>query len=303
MKGFIGFTKRNLLIYFKDVQTVVFSMLTSIIVFVLYLLFLKGSFVDAIELAMKGCENLVSSTDTDMLVNGFLLVGITGSALITIPYNCLSTIVKDREQKIDYDISATPLKRWQIVLSYFTASTISAFLITSVILTVGFVTLFQMGDLHMEMERFLYAYGLLFLGSLSSTSFFIIVVLYFKSSSASGAFFGMLSAAAGFVIGAYIPLSQFSKTVQTICNLFPASQITILLRNVLLNGVTESINTSIGGLDQGMFLEKIEEIFCFQVKVFDSTMTNMESVDYILMVTAVCIALMIFVYGRTYKRK
>ena len=41
MKGFIGFTKRNLLVYFKDKQAILFSLLTSIIVFVLYLLFLK----------------------------------------------------------------------------------------------------------------------------------------------------------------------------------------------------------------------------------------------------------------------
>ena len=59
MKGFIGFTKRNLLIYFKDKQAILFSLLTSIIVFVLYLLFLKGSFVDAIESAMQGLEDVV----------------------------------------------------------------------------------------------------------------------------------------------------------------------------------------------------------------------------------------------------
>ena len=49
MRGFIGLTKRNLLMYFKDIQSVIFSLLTSIIVFMLYMLFLKSSFIDAIE--------------------------------------------------------------------------------------------------------------------------------------------------------------------------------------------------------------------------------------------------------------
>ena len=53
MKKFIGLTKRNLLIFFKDTQSIVFSLLTSIIVFVLYLFLLKGSFVDAIKAALK----------------------------------------------------------------------------------------------------------------------------------------------------------------------------------------------------------------------------------------------------------
>ena len=120
MKDFIGFTKRNLLIYFKDVLAIFFSLLTSIIVFVLYLLFLKGTFVNALTGTMQGLENIVNSGDIDMFVNGILLAGILGSAMITVPYTCLQTIVKDKEAGVDSDICSTPLKRWKIILSYFT---------------------------------------------------------------------------------------------------------------------------------------------------------------------------------------
>lgn len=96
------------MIYFKDVQSVIFSMLASMIVFILYILFLKDTFVDAIESSMTGLEQLVKAADIDMLANGLLLAGILGSAMITVPYNCLSTIVRDQENKIDYDISARP---------------------------------------------------------------------------------------------------------------------------------------------------------------------------------------------------
>ena len=66
MRGFVGFTKRNLLIYFKDFQTVVFSMLTSIIVFLLYMFFIKDSYVNAVEESLDGLESFVQSGDTDM---------------------------------------------------------------------------------------------------------------------------------------------------------------------------------------------------------------------------------------------
>ena len=49
MKMYMGLTKRNLLVYLKDKQSIVFSLLTSMIVFALYLLFLKSTFVDAID--------------------------------------------------------------------------------------------------------------------------------------------------------------------------------------------------------------------------------------------------------------
>lgn len=304
MRKFLGLTKRNLLIYFKDIQSVLFSMLTSIIVFVLYLLFLKGTFVDAIDSSMQGLEEFVQTGDINMLANGLLLTGILGSAMITVPYNCLSTIVKDRENKIDYDISATPIKRWQIILSYFTASTVSAFVMSSIILTVGIAILSgQDGQLYLTIKNIAFLYGITLLGAISATAFFMLVVLFFKSSSASGAFFGILSAAAGFVIGAYIPISQFSEGIQTFCNLFPASGITILFRNALLNGLLNTINETINGIEQGLFVESIKEIFTFHEKVFGYVMSSEETVCYIIGFALFCIFAMVLVYPRIYQRK
>lgn len=304
MRKFLGLTKRNLLIYFKDIQSVLFSMLTSIIVFVLYLLFLKGTFVDAINSSMQGLEEFVKTGDINMLANGLLLTGILGSAMITVPYNCLSTIVKDRENRIDYDISATPIKRWQIILSYFTASTVSAFVMSSIILTVGIAILSgQDGQLYLTIKNIAFLYGITLLGAISATAFFMLVVLFFKSSSASGAFFGILSAAAGFVIGAYIPISQFSEGIQTFCNLFPASGITVLFRNALLDGLLSNINETIDGIDQGLFVESIKEFFTFRENVFGYVMSIKETVCYIIVFALFCIFVMVLVYPRIYQRK
>jgi multidrug/hemolysin transport system permease protein len=303
MRDFIGFTKRNLLIYFKDVQAIIFSLLTSIIVFALYLLFLKGTFVDAVDSAMMGLENIVNAEDIDMLVSGILLVGIIGSALITVPYACLQTIVRDRELKVSDDICTTPIKRWKIILSYFTASVISSFIMTAIIFTIGIVILSFMGDLHLTVLSLLSCYGTILLGAISSTALFMLVVIFFKKNSASAAFFGILSAAAGFVIGAYIPLSQFSESVQSVCYLFPASHMTVLLRNGILNGVLDSINTTIGGLDNGLFIDAVKDSFSFNAKFFGNSMSIGNTVLYISAFAFVCIIAMVVLYSRTYKRK
>lgn len=303
MRGFVGLTKRNLLLYFKDVQSIIFSLLTSIIVFVLYLLFLKGTFVDAISDAMLGLENIIDSADIEMLVNGLLLTGIMGSAMITVPYSCLTTVVKDRENKIDYDISATPMKRWQIILSYFVASVISATLMTAVILTVGLIILGAMGDTCLTVSAILMLYGVIVIGAISSTAFFMIIVMFFKSTSASSAFFGILASAAGFVIGAYIPVSQFSNNIQTVCNIFPASHITSLFRKLLLSNILDKMNTDIAGLDQGMFTESIEKIFSFQASMFGDALSSNVSLVYVGIFAIVTIAIMIVLYGKVYKRK
>ncbi|MBD8918425.1 MAG: ABC transporter permease [Lachnospiraceae bacterium] len=306
MNKFIGLTKRNLLIFFKDKQSVIFSLMTSIIVFVLYLLFLRGTFVDAIQSAMKeapGLADLVQDKDVKMYANLTLLVGILGSALITVTFNCLTVVVRDKENKVDYDILSTPIRRWQVILSYFTAAVISAVVMTGIILTVGLLLLGTQGDLYMGAKEIAQAYGIVALGSFSATALFMIVVLFFKSSSACGAFFSMVSAAAGFVIGAYIPISQFSDGVQTVCNIFPACQVTILLRNALLSALLQHMDTAIGGLDNGMFVESIKETFSFDASLFGKNYGMSSMIIYVAAFMVLCVAVMIFVYGKTYKKK
>lgn len=305
MRGFLGLTKRNLLLFFKDKQSILFSLLTSMIVLALYLLFLKDTFVNAMDSAMNQFPNLsslIDKNDKDMFANLILLTGILGSAMITVPYNCLITLVKDRENKVDYDILATPLKRGQIIFSYFVSAALSSAILTSMILAIGLGVIGMQGDIYLGIGDIVKAFGVVALGSISATSIFMIVVLFFKSVSASGAFFGMLSAASGFIIGAYIPISQFSESVQTVCNIFPASQITIVLRNVLINGLLEHMNTSLAGVDNGMFVTIIKELFSFKARIFDGYLDVTQMLGYITVSILVCIVVQIIVYSKTYKK-
>ncbi len=305
MRSFTGLTKRNLLVFFKDRQSVFFSLLTSIIVLALYLLFLKGTFVDAMNGVTEkypGLSTIVTATDINMFANLVLFTGIIGSTMITVPYNCLTTLVNDRERKIDYDILSTPIKRWQIILSYFTAAALSSIILTGVILSFGLFMINLQGDLHLEVLDIVRAYGVVTLGSVSATAFFMIPVLFFKTTSASGAFFGILSAAAGFVIGAYIPLSQFSGSVQTVCNLFPASHITIMIRNVFMNGILGHIDGKLAGVDGGMFVTTIKELFSFKACFFDRELGMASMLVYVLAFLVICLAVETVIFAKTYKK-
>lgn len=305
MRMYLGLTKRNILVYFKDKQSVMFSLLTSIIVFALYLLFLKSTFISAIDDVIGTVPMLkdkIDANDLDMMTSIILLTGILGSAMITVPFNCLSTVVNDRENNVDQDILATPIKRWQIVLSYFSASGVCAILMTGFLLTISLIALNLTGNVHMTAAGVLAAYAVIAFGCISSTALFMTVVPLFKTSSACGAFFGILSAVSGFVIGAYIPISAFSDKVQTVCNIFPGSHITILLRNVLLGGVLNHIDESIGGLDNGAFVNAIKDIFTFNAKMFGN---GMEVSGMVLYITAMIIAsmfLMTVLYSKRYKK-
>ena len=305
MRGILGFIKRNVLLFFKDWQSILFSLLTSIIVLVLYLLFLKGTFVSAIQSAMEqypGLASMVPQKDIDMFANLFLLSGILGSAMISVPFSCITVLVKDRANKVDYDILATPMKREQIILAYFISAVLTSILLNSIILAVGLIGIRMQGNMYLNISQVVKAFSVVALGSISASAIFMIVVLFFKTVSACEAFFGILSAASGFVIGAYIPISQFSNEVQTVCNLFPASQITIMLRNILLNGLLEHINTSLQGVDQGIFVLSLKEYFTFQAKLFKGYLDMNKMLEYILGVILFCTVAQILIYSGSYKK-
>lgn len=305
MRGILGFIKRNVLLFFKDWQSILFSLLTSIIVLVLYLLFLKGTFVSAIQSAMEqypGLASMVPQKDIDMFANLFLLSGILGSAMISVPFSCITVLVKDRANKVDYDILATPMKRGQIIFAYFVSAVLTSILLNSIILAVGLIGIRMQGNMYLNASQVVKAFSIVALGSISASAIFMIIVLFFKTVSACEAFFGILSAASGFVIGAYIPISQFSDGVQTVCNLFPASQITIMLRNILLNGLLEHINTSLQGADQGMFVLSLKDYFTFQAKLFKGYLDMNKMLGYILGVILFCIVAQIMIYSGSYKK-
>ena len=305
MRGILGFIKRNVLLFFKDWQSILFSLLTSIIVLVLYLLFLKGTFVSAIQSAMEqypGPASMVPQKDIDMFANLFLLSGILGSAMISVPFSCITVLVKDRANKVDYDILATPMKRGQIIFAYFVSAVLTSTLLNSIILAVGLIGIRMQGNMYLNISQVVKAFSIVALGSISASAIFMIVVLFFKTVSACEAFFGILSAASGFVIGAYIPISQFSNEVQTVCNLFPASQITIMLRNILLNGLLEHINTSLQGVDQGMFVLSLKDYFTFQAKLFKGYLDMNKMLEYILGLILFCIVTQIMIYSGSYKK-
>ena len=305
MRGTLGLIKRNLLLFFKDWQSILFSLLTSIIVLVLYLLFLKGTFVDAIHKEMEQYPGLTSmgvEKDINMFANLLLLTGILGSAMISVPFSCITTVVRDRANKVDYDILATPLKREHIIFAYFISAVLSSTLLTGIILAVGLIGICMQGPIYLNISQMVKAFAIVALGSISASAIFMVVVLFFKSLSACEAFFGILSAASGFVIGAYIPISQFSNGIQTVCNLFPASQITIILRSILLEGLLEHINTCLSGADQGMLVVSLKEYFSFQAKLFKGYLDMNKMLEYILGVILFCTVAQIVIYSGSYKK-
>ena len=300
MRSFLGLTGRGCLVYVKDKSTVFFSMLTPILLFLLYFLFLKRTFLAGIEDVTRGLEEFLTTEDVSLIADAVFLSGILGCALLTISYNVLSLMVADRERKVVMDVLATPVGRGTVILSYLTSAALCTFLMTCAIAAIGMGILMAGGASYTPAD-FLRMAGLLLLGSVSSASVLCIFLMFFRSMSASGAFMGLLSAVSGFVIGAYIPLSSFSDMVHSVCNLVPATEVTVLIRNLLVSAPLRAAADKLPEMGRGLFENGIRDGFCLHASWMGEEISAAGSASYVMIVLAVTIPVLAALYRKNYK--
>lgn len=301
MRSFIGLTKRNMLVYLRDKATVFFSLLSPLIILFLYLMFLKQNYVDSVNSVIKGAgiEAFITQSQVDGFVNSWLISGILASSCITVPLSSLTLIVTDKETQKDYDLNASPVKKWKLGISYLVAAFLNTFIITFIILTVGII-LINTGSTPLSIDKIVLCYLALILGSLSGSAFMYVIVSFFKKNSAVGAFTGIVCAASGFLIGAYMPISMFADWLQVVANTLPGSHIAGIFRNLLMGNALEDMNSLI---NSAQFVNSMREGFSLELNFFG----NMIDVDvmwiYSIIALIVLILADIFVFIKTSKRK
>lgn len=299
----LGITKRNILIFFRDKTNVFFSLLAQFIILFLYLAFLKQTYVDTIKSNLVGLESFVSDTDISNFINAWLLSGLVGSATITIALNSLIVMVADKEKKIDFDYLASPINGPIISLSYFLGAVINSYIVSAFILSVGLVFLSLIGNLYLTVGNVLLLYLVLLIAVMSSTLLMMLIVSFFKKGSSLSAFTGIVSAGIGFLIGAYMPISQFAKPIQYVANLIPGSHITCLFRNYLMSGPLEAINNNLAGYDGGMFMSTMKDVFSFKLDFFGEMLELRTMYIYISLIIFITLVGNIFLYRYSSKRR
>ena len=65
LNSYLGMTKRNVLLFFKDKTTLFFSMLAPLIVFFLYVIFLKDTYLSGLKESLNAIEGYYDAKDIE----------------------------------------------------------------------------------------------------------------------------------------------------------------------------------------------------------------------------------------------
>lgn len=229
---------RSLRIFLSDKAGVFFSLLAPLIVLILYLLFLKDIQLDSIRSMFVGVP--VDEELLENIVNNWMLAGVVSVACVTVSFSAQELLVKDCETGVIADIKASPVARSVIDASHFVSNFAITLCICGVVLAVSLVYV-AISGWTLSFGDVAGAVGLLAMSALSASLITGFIARFVKTSSQHGALVGIVSAAIGFLMGAYMPISVFPKAVQYVTLFVPGTYSAALYRELFMRGAIDEL--------------------------------------------------------------
>ena len=262
----VQFAQRNILLFFRDKATVFFSLLSPLIVLMLYVFFLgdlqvltvKSYFPEGVQVD----EKLISA-----FVDSWLIAGIMCVSSLTVALNSMLVMVSDKEKNLFKDFTSTPVKPSVLTLGYFLSFYFITLLICLAVFAVGLIYLAASGSFYMTASDVFVNIGVLLLSVTNSVLLMMFVMSFINTSSASGAFSGIFSAVIGFLVGAYMPISAFPEGIRYFTTIIPGSSTGGLFRNYFMDGALQELSKNM----PPAFTDGLKQAFSFELEFFSYT--------------------------------
>ncbi len=202
--------------------------------------------------------------NVNCLVDSWMLSGIIALATITVSIQCNNIIVNDKENGVNRDFASSPIKQEILIFSYFAFNFVVTFLICLIVLVICFAYILAKGEWVLTFVDFITIIGVLGFDTLGSTFLTLFICSFIKKESTLASVIAVFSAGAGFVIGAYIPISMLPEWVQSSCfiSYFPGTYQCSLMRYAFLKTPFSSLEVVVQDLySQGLIQGDVTDLF------------------------------------------
>ena len=234
MKTLLNVVGRNLKMFFKDKGLFFSSLITPMLLLVLYATFLakayREGFSSALPEGMVIDEKLINGTVVSQLISSLLAV-----SCVTVSFCANLVMVGDKATGAIRDFTVSPLRRSTLAAGYYIASACSTLIVTFSSLAVCFVYLATQGWYLSVADVFL-VIGDVFLLTLFGTALSSCVNFFLSTNGQASAVGTIVSAGYGFVCGAYMPIASFGEGLRKALMFLPGTYGTNLLKNHMMRG-------------------------------------------------------------------
>lgn len=281
--------KRNIKLFFKDKGLVISSLITPMILILLYVTFLRNVYVDSFHSSLPSGFALDESY-INGFVYGWLFSSLLATSCVTVSFCSNLLMVQDKVTGSIHDLQIAPIKSTTIAISYYIASMLVTLIICYLEMIVGFIIMASTGWFLSVGDVFGIILGVFLLVNFG-TALSSIIHHFLSTQGQMSAVGTLVSSVYGFICGAYMPISQFGKALQIILGFLPGTYGTALLRHHFENGVLTKLQ-----VEQNFPKEVVDGIsknFDISLKFFDKNVNAVAC--YIIMIASVVVLIGIYV--------
>ena len=234
MMGLGNLMRRNVRLFFKDKGMFFTSLITPMILLVLYATFLAKVYRDSFTAALPAGFSPDSAV-IDATVGGQLISSLLAVSCVTVAFCSNLLMVQDKVSGARRDITVSPVKRSTLAISYFVASAATTLIVTVTAFAVCLVYLAFVGWYMTVGDVLLMLLDVVLL-TLFGTALSSCVNFSLSTNGQASAVGTIVSAGYGFICGAYMPISAFSNGLQRVMSFLPGTYGTALMRSHALAG-------------------------------------------------------------------
>jgi len=219
-------TLRNLKVFFRNVNTVAFSMLGAMILIAVFILFGDSLIVYHQSLYHIHGVHLLSE---------WVVAGLIGIVSLTAPLGALSVLAKDKENDTLEDLLVTPVSSIRIASSYVLSAIVAGTVLTwaAIILCLSYLLAMGVAMPNTDMLLRLFLFSLF---AVVCSSFLMALIIAFIKTYSLFTYFSLVTnIMVGLLTGALIPIGAFGS-LDFLVKLLPNSYFTMIFRNLLMTG-------------------------------------------------------------------
>lgn len=223
--------QRNLMLYFKNKTSIFFSLFGAMISFILFVVFLKQNMV----------QQWQHGSDATQIMDLWLIGGTLSVTAITTTLATLGRMVIDESKGVLKDFYLTDVSRFEIKISYMLSAAVIGFIMQLMMLIIMLSYFAVVDGLAIPWSKTWALLALALVSSLLSVAINMMIVQFVHRIETMNAINSVISAAAGFLVGTYIPIGALPSVAQSMIKLTPGAYVSALYRQIMMNDkITET---------------------------------------------------------------
>ncbi len=234
MKQLLALTARNHKLFFKDKGMFFTSLITPLILLLLYGTFLANIYLDSFRASIPQGFPVPDELINGM-VGGQLFSSLLAVCCVTVAFCANMLMVQDKVSGAGKDLSMTPMNLFTQAMSYYISTFLSTLLICCVAAVAGLVYI-AVNGWYLSVIDVLLLFADIALLSMFGTALSGLVNQFLTTQAQISAVGTIVSAGYGFICGAYIPIASFGDTLKKVVGFLPGTYGTSLIRNHALRG-------------------------------------------------------------------